>query len=108
MAVTCACDGQIYVNACAPLLVGFDVGPQEGCQAPPNPFMCGSVLCETGPDYCESINSYSRCKPLPEACKAPDATCDCLKDVLCTAAPGEPECEKKADGNFFVSCTVTE
>lgn len=108
MAVTCACNDQIYINACEPLLVGVEVGPQEGCQAPQNPFACGPVLCETGTEYCESINGYRRCLPLPEGCKAPAAMCECLSAVLCMAAPGEPECEKNADGNFFVSCTVTE
>jgi hypothetical protein len=105
---TCACDGQIYVNACEAYAVGVDVGSQEGCQAPGDPFACGPVLCTHGTTYCESVNAYHQCKPLPEACGAPGATCDCLDAVLCFSAPGPPSCEKSAEGDFFVSCSVTE
>ena len=56
----------------------------------------------------ESSNGYHRCKPLPEACKSSDAMCGCLDEVLCFAAPGSPQCEKDAEGHFFVSCDITE
>jgi hypothetical protein len=108
MAITCGCNGQVYVNACEAYRSGVDVGSQNACQAPADPFACGPVLCETKTEYCETINSYSQCKPLPAACQSPDAMCGCLDDVLCVAAPGAPQCVKDADGHFFVSCEVTE
>jgi hypothetical protein len=104
----CACDGEIYINACEAYAAGVDVGSQDGCQAPADAFACGPVLCAHGTEYCEAINAYRQCKPLPDACKLADATCDCLKDVLCMAAPGEPMCEKDAEGHFFVTCIVTD
>jgi len=106
--ITCGCNGQIYVNACEAYAVGVDVGSQEGCQAPTDAFACGPVLCEHGTEYCESINGYYQCKPLPAACEPVDATCGCLDPVLCTSAPVPPTCEKNADGDFFVSCVITE
>lgn len=106
--IACACDGEIYVNACEAYAAGFDVGSQGGCQAPPNAFACGPVLCAHGTEYCETINEYHRCQPLPEGCKPADAMCDCLNDVLCFAAPGPPFCEKNAEDHFFVTCQITE
>jgi hypothetical protein len=108
MQAACGCNGQIYVNACEAYAAGVDLGPQEGCQPPPDPFACGTVLCAHGTTYCESINGYHQCKPLPAACEPADAMCDCLNEVLCVAAPGLPECEKSAEGDFFVTCVVTE
>ncbi|MDC0745613.1 hypothetical protein [Polyangium mundeleinium] len=108
MAITCGCNGQVYINACEVYRSGVDVGSQDGCQAPADPFACGPVLCENGTEYCERINFSHRCKPLPAACQSPDAMCGCLDDVLCGAAPGLPECMKDANGHFFVTCIVTE
>ncbi len=108
MEITCGCDGQVYINACEVVRAGIDVGLQDGCKAPAEPFACGLVLCENGTEYCERINSYYSCKPLPAACKLPNAMCDCLNNVLCVAAPGLPQCMKDASDHFFVTCEVTE
>jgi hypothetical protein len=106
--ITCGCNGQIYIDACQAYAVGVDVGSQEGCKPPEDSFACGPVLCEHGTTYCQRSNGYHQCKPLPEACKASDAMCGCLKEVFCISAPGETGCEKSAEGDFFVTCVVTE
>lgn len=108
MELTCGCDGQKYINPCEAYAAGGDVGGQDGCTAPSDPFACGPLLCQHGEEYCESINGYRRCLPLPEGCKAAGSMCDCLNDVLCMAAPGEPECQKGGNGDFFVTCVVTD
>lgn len=108
MQITCACNGQIYINACEANSDYADVGSQEGCKAPEAAFGCGPAVCEQGTQYCEHSNDLSACKPLPEGCKAADATCDCLEEVLCFSAPGPPMCEKKPDGTFVVTCFITE
>jgi hypothetical protein len=108
MFITCSCDGQIYINACEAHAAGGDVGPQDGCHAPADAFACGPVLCANGTDFCENLNGYHTCKPLPAACNAPDSACECLNGMHCMSAPGETECKKDADGHFFVTCTVTD
>lgn len=106
--VACGCNGQIYTSACRAQKAHTDVGPQEGCAAPSDPFACGFALCQRGEEYCEMVNLDGRCKPLPKECAATDSTCACLEPYFCFAAPGQPTCEKKADGTFTVECEVTE
>lgn len=106
----CACDGQIYVNACEANAARRDLGSQAGCTAPADPFECGAVLCAHGVEYCQSINGDRTCKPLPAGCEQPGTTCACLQPVFCVSAPdpASTQCSKSAGGDFLVECVVTE
>ncbi|HRI71336.1 MAG TPA: hypothetical protein PK156_44190 [Polyangium sp.] len=110
MQPVCACNGQVYKNPCEAHAAGVDVGWQKDCNPPVIFYFCGPVLCAEGTTFCESINGYHQCKPLPDLCKTTGSMCDCLDGVRCTSAPGpQPmECVKDANGHFVVTCVVTE
>ncbi len=108
MQPVCACKGQIYINACEAHAAGYDEGSQQDCMVPANSYLCGPVLCEEGTTFCERVNAYYHCMPLPELCKTTDAMCDCLMGMHCMSAPGQEQCLKDANGHFVVTCEVTE
>jgi hypothetical protein len=106
--MACGCNGQVYVNECEAHFEYVEVGSPADCVAPADPFACGPALCQHGTDYCEQTTYQHQCKPLPQGCTAADTMCDCLEPVFCVSAPGETTCEKDANGDFVVTCVITE
>ncbi len=109
LAPVCACDGQIYDNACMASAAGSDAS-NLGCDAPDGFFSCGAHFCLEGSTYCQvgtggaydSPTSYE-CKSLPAECYL-DAWlpgCDCLQagDVQCVEV-----CEADSNNNATVTC----
>jgi hypothetical protein len=89
IAYACACNGQVYTNACEANADGQDLNDYGGCEAPEDTFACGAHFCNLGFDYCRRIVSDVfgipddwSCEPLPNNCGDP-ADCACLEDELC-------------------------
>ena len=102
----CACDGEVYSNACEAQAAGRDIDAFGECDPPRGEFACGNVFCTIGAHYCQQqvsdvggIPDGFSCLPLPGACgNAP--TCDCLAEEPCA----DFSCEMTDDGGFLLVC----
>jgi hypothetical protein len=85
----CACDGEVYDNACKAQLAGHDLAVAGGCQERvPDYAACGAHYCDARESYCEiylsdvmELPTDHFCRPLPEACKPNGKTapsCGCF------------------------------
>ena len=79
--MVCGCDGKVYSNVCDAAQMGVDIAGSAAvdCAPPEGMFGCGYTFCQKGEEYCVDVFEGGwHCEPLPEECKAPDATCTCL------------------------------
>jgi len=106
---TCACDGNVYGNACDAASAGFDVSNLGSCQAPTKDmFQCGHGFCNKLTEYCvrttadvpNTPDAYT-CAPLPMACGVMPS-CDCLMGTC--GAPTPPNCSATPQGGLMVTC----
>jgi hypothetical protein len=86
---TCACDGQVYSNACDANAAGADLDARGTCTVPAGSFVCGYRQCELVRQYCERQSSDVdnqpdgfTCKSLP-GCPSQLPTCGCLETEPC-------------------------
>jgi hypothetical protein len=99
----CACDGQVYANACEANQAGVDVGGTT-CAPPPGTFACGSGFCALGAQFCRTDpepppNYSASCVALPAACGT-SPSCACLAGASCG------NCFETAEGGLVVSCAA--
>ncbi|WP_433933861.1 hypothetical protein AB3662_05470 [Sorangium cellulosum] len=116
----CACDGQVYPNACEAARAGVSIGGGEECAgaAPPGTSACGSYFCSSADTYCQIVedphNELFRmptrrtCKQIPSSCLA-EPSCDCVSAAARVPGKGgcssAPACTQDATGSFAVQCT---
>jgi hypothetical protein len=100
----CACDGQVYANACLAAAAGTDVNGNGGCAAPPGLFACGPTYCSEGTQFCQKTEGgvpgsqpHYSCGAIPPACSP--VTCACLRMSSCGTL-----CDEDASGNFTLTC----
>ena len=102
----CACDGNVYANACEANLAGFDVSVHGGCSLAPGQQACGPLVCEASSQYCletsiKLLGTEYDCPPLPSACTAPP-DCNC---IALDPPPGtQCTCSSHPDGGLLVTC----
>ena len=95
----CACDGQVYADGCVLKASGQAVSyGGAACSLPAGTFECNYEVCSSANDYCFADTDRA-CMPLPDACKAPDAGCECFG-----ISGGRCGCVKTDAGYFDVEC----
>lgn len=103
-APVCACDGQVYTNACEAHRSGLGSDAREQCMPPaPNLTACGVTFCNPERELClrqpqtGGPDTWS-CQPIPPSCAPP--TCACLSpSVDCLVR----ECVSTSSG-FRLAC----
>jgi hypothetical protein len=102
----CACNGEIYSNACWAAARGVDVSAAGGCEPPESMFCCGFRFCELNLQYCaHSVSDVDgfpdgfECRPVPVSCDDVP-TCGCLANEPCF----EFGCEEVVPGGLKIVC----
>jgi hypothetical protein len=93
----------IFPFADSPIL--HDAGP-EGA-SPDGGFRCDMALCQSGEEWCRwHFEGEGGCEPLPEACRDPDADCDCFGFDDDAGGDFIHPCRvcDSSGGNFTVTC----
>jgi hypothetical protein len=102
----CACDGQVYENACMPLAEGIDLSLSH-CKNDQTTAGAGYAWCVNGSvavvDPSEPRYRQYRCEPVPNGCDGGD--CNCLGPKFCSASStsGGPTGTAKCQ-NGVVTC----
>jgi hypothetical protein len=101
---TCACDGNVYGNACEAQMAGSDISMRGGCTPPEGMFPCGPHFCQLDATYCRIVisdvpgipNDYT-CEPMPLC--GPLEPCTCLASKPCGMW-----CERDEYGGTTLTC----
>ena len=101
--IVCGCNGQLYRSPCEAEGAGVSISTVGGCEPPTGKFVCGTIFCAHGTQYCEKqvrgTGSQYLCRDLPAGCGATPA-CACIASV------SQCDCAVAANGELMTMCVL--